>query len=61
MRDKIFDGLLAFFILLLIGSFIGFGHAIGRTLTERRAIAAGVAHYTVNPTNGTVTFTFIKP
>jgi hypothetical protein len=37
------------------------GWSIGHNGMKDQAISAGVAHYTVNSTNGIVTFEFKKP
>lgn len=45
-------------VVFICGIFMS-GHAVGRQKVEMQAIAAGVAKFTVNETNGFTKFVFI--
>lgn len=57
MKDDLFMAIIA---LIMMTVFIITGWSIGRQGMKREAIAAGVAHYTVNSTNGAAKFEFKK-
>ena len=57
MKDYEFrDIVLGFVLGVVIGMFVG--TVCGMRVGDRKAIEAGVAYYSVNPTTGLISFTF---
>lgn len=61
MNKKIIETVLEIVVILVVATFAFLsGLEIGIKKIHKAAIQAGVAHYTVNPTNGITQFEFKK-